>query len=75
MVLIITSQANQGFANKIAAEYPAVQFVSPMKERAVHGAEKVIIIGSYPAVEKRYSGIMPVEVIKPPKEKPNAPDE
>lgn len=62
MIVVITSQANQAFAER---RFPGAVFVSPMKRRAVHGASKVIIVGSAPRLERMYQGICPVEIVDP----------
>lgn len=62
MTLIITSQANREFAEELAPENAV--FISPMRRRAVHGAERVIIVGGpHPRLERLYRGICPVECV------------
>lgn len=65
MTLIITSNTNRKFAETIAKKHDQVEFASPTQRSVNYGASKVIVIGSYPALEKRYQGIVPVEVIDP----------
>ena len=61
MTIVITSKANQEFARKQVEG--SAQFVSPTHKRAIHGADRVVIIGMYPHLERRYQGICPVQVI------------
>ena len=58
MTLIIASQSNR----KQAEAYSGM-IVSPTHTRAIHGMDRVVIIGSHPHLEKRYRGICPIQVI------------
>lgn len=69
MTVIITTQANREHAESLGII--GAQYVSPTQKRAVHGAEKVVIIGIYPRVERMYQGICPVEVVHT-KDKPKS---
>lgn len=62
MTLVVTSQANRAFAKTLADD---AVFISPASKRAVHGMSRVIIVGIHPAVERRYTGICPVQVVYP----------
>lgn len=63
MNLVIASKANRPLAENLGLEN--AQYVSPTHKRAIHGANKVIIMGIYPHLEQRYGGICPVEVMSP----------
>ena len=65
MILAIVSKDNRGFAQKYLKDAGETVFVSPKHQRAVHGAQKVVVFGDYPGVIKRYRGIAPVEIINP----------
>lgn len=72
MIAIVCSKANQKFGTSLVPEGEHAQYVSPTASGVIHGASKVIIVGSHPEVEKRYRGIMPVEVVRPPKDEEDA---
>lgn len=66
MVLIVTSKANQKAAEKYARNCTEpVCFASPTHTGVNYHASKVVIVGAYPALERRYRGVMPIETIDP----------
>jgi len=65
MVLIVSKQADQKVANEVAKQYQSVLFANTTHCRAIHGADKVVIIGIHPRLERLYQGICPVQVINP----------
>lgn len=65
MTLIITPISNRKIAERAAQGHDPVEFVTPQHTRAIHGVDRVIIVGHYPHLERRYRGICPLEVIDP----------
>lgn len=60
MTIIIATDRKK--AEKEAEKHPNSLIVSP-DHPTIHGMDKVILIGSFPEMEKRYQGICPVEIV------------
>lgn len=58
MILVITTDPKRAVKGDL--------IVGP-DHPVVHGVEKVILMGSFPDLEKKYQGICPIEIINPKK--------
>lgn len=69
MTVVYSLKKDEKVFKKTKPNY-TFEFVSPTNARVIHWAERVVIVGSHPAIEKMYAGILSVKIIKVKKDEP-----
>jgi hypothetical protein len=62
MVLVFINKTNlENIQGKL--DYPEYSYKSPKDLDVDHSASKVVLVGNYPNVAKKYKGICPIEQV------------